>query len=131
MKLKDALENYYVYSGKASDIARQLALGGIAIIWVFQATDGASRTLPTELFLPLKLIVAALAADLLQYVIGGLLWSTYHRFKESRSSPDASFKAPFVINWPSLGFYYAKVALVGFAYWHLWQFLSQALQPRV
>ncbi|WLA08668.1 hypothetical protein [Xanthomonas translucens] len=130
MKIKDALENYYVYSGKASDIVRQLALGGIAIIWVFQVAEGKSHTLPSELFFPLKLIVAALAADLLQYAIGGLIWSAYHRYKEGHLTTDEFFKAPTVINWPSLGFYYAKVVLVITAYWYLWQFLSQVLRQR-
>ncbi len=131
MKLKDALDNYYVYSGKASDIVRQLALGGIAIIWLFQVAEGSSRTLPSELFLPLKLIVAALAADLLQYAVGSFLWSIYHRYKEGRTAADESFKAHFIINWPAIGFYYAKVVLVVVAYWYLWQFLSLAIRPRV
>jgi len=131
VKLKDALDNYYVYSGKASDIVRQLALGGIAIIWMFQVAEGSSRMLPSELFLPLKLIVAALAADLLQYAVGGVLWSMYHRYKEDRTAEDESFKAPIVINWPAIGFYYTKVVLVIVAYWHLWRFLSLAIQPKL
>lgn len=130
MKLKDALDNYYVYSGKVSDIIRQLALGGIAIIWLFQIAEGSSRTLPSELFLPLKLIVATLVADLLQYAVGGVLWSMYHRYKEGRVAEGESFKAPFIINWPAIFFYYAKVVLIIVAYYYIWCFLSLAIQPR-
>jgi len=36
MKLKDAREIYYFYSGKTSDLVRQLGLAGIAVIWLFK-----------------------------------------------------------------------------------------------
>lgn len=37
MKLKDAREHYYFYSGKTSDLVRQLGLAGIAVIWLFKS----------------------------------------------------------------------------------------------
>ncbi|WP_349792730.1 hypothetical protein ABQY74_020375 [Xanthomonas sp. WHRI 7064] len=131
MNLKGALDNYYYHSGKASDIVRQLALGAIAIIWLFQTTDGGARVLPAALFLPLKLIVGALAADLLQYVVAGFLWGAFHRSKEKKLGENDAFKAPRTINWPAILFYYDKVALVVLAYWHLWRFLSQAIRAGV
>lgn len=35
MTLSDYLASYYELSGKASDVSRQLAFAGIAVIWVF------------------------------------------------------------------------------------------------
>jgi hypothetical protein len=127
VKLRDALENYNYNSGKASDIARQLALGAIAIIWLFQISDGPARTLPAALFPPLKLIVAALAVDLAQYVLAAVLWSVFHRYKEGRVDAETSFRAPYPINWPSIVCFYGKISLVAAAYWHLWHFLANAL----
>jgi len=36
MNLQDYRDDFYTYSGKASDISRQLAFAGIAIIWIFK-----------------------------------------------------------------------------------------------
>ena len=82
MKLRDSLDNYYYYSGKASDIARQLGFAGLAIIWIFRIEGGASSSLvPKKLTVPAALIVSALACDLLQYVAGAAIWAIYHRRK--------------------------------------------------
>jgi len=125
MKLKDALDNYYTYSGKASDIIRQLGLGAIAIIWIFRKTDQDAITIPTQLVLPLKLVVAGLAFDLLQYAIAAILWSFFHWRKE-RSGTQATdeFTAPQQINWPAIFFFYAKVLLIIAAYWYLFRYLT-------
>jgi hypothetical protein len=39
MKLQKARDTYYEYSGKLSDITRQLSFAGIAIVWIFRAGD--------------------------------------------------------------------------------------------
>lgn len=63
MKLKDALENYYFHSGKTSDLVRQLALAGIAVIWLFKYEVTGVPKVPAQLLLPLGLIVCGLALD--------------------------------------------------------------------
>ena len=46
MKLRNYRQTYYDYSGKASDIARQLSFAGIAIIWIFKIQKDTSIELP-------------------------------------------------------------------------------------
>lgn len=128
MKLRDALQNYYDYSGKASDIIRQLGLGAIAIIWIFRTDIPGNLAIPAPLFLPLKLVVAGLAFDLLQYAIGAMLWSNFHRRKEkSGISEEQCFDAPKQINWPAIFFFYSKVTLVIAAYLYIFTYLSTAI----
>ena len=132
MKLRDALQNYYDYSGKASDIIRQLGLGAIAIIWIFRTGNPNSLAIPAQLFLPLKLVVVGLAFDLLQYAIGAFLWSVFHRRKEkSGISEEQAFDAPREINWPAIFFFYSKVALIIAAYWYIFSYLSVAITAGV
>jgi hypothetical protein len=73
--IDDYKKDYEYYTSKASEIGRSLALGGIAVIWIFKttSTDG-SLTIPSLLIAPLIWLVISLSLDLLQYVIGGLIW---------------------------------------------------------
>ncbi len=118
MNLKEYRKTYYELSGKASDIARQLAFAGIALIWVFktQNADGA-YVLGRELLVSGALIIFALACDLLQYVAGTLIWGWYARYKEKQGvKPTALLRAPRYFTWPALGFFWAKIVLVVAAY---------------
>ena len=66
MRLQDYRETFYEFTGKASDITRQLSFAGIAIIWIFKKETGTALTVPHELLWPGVLIVLALFFDLLQ-----------------------------------------------------------------
>lgn len=66
MKLAAARETYYYATGQVSQIARQLALAGIAVVWLFKAGEGSSFLLPDELALALVAFFAALILDLFQ-----------------------------------------------------------------
>ena len=128
MKLQTALDNYYFYSGKVSDIARQLAFAAIAVIWLFKSGDGRSISIPKELLYPLKLVVVSLAVDLLQYVFGTIAWGGFHRYKESTIVPDSDdFKAPRIINWPTLFCFWLKIIVLFYAYWKLFSYLRFAI----
>lgn len=72
--------DYFTASKQLSDITRNMALSGIAIIWLFnrieiskEPTNAIKQTisLPNELHLPLFLIILVLCLDFLQY-----LWQT-------------------------------------------------------
>jgi hypothetical protein len=115
--LAEARESYYELTGKASDAVRQLAFAGIAVIWVFKTGDGAAVKVPDALLLPGLLLVAALFADLLQYVIAALLWGRFARTRERRGVlPGDEVEADRAINWPALALYYLKIVLVLSAY---------------
>lgn len=82
MKIAVARETYYAASATASTIFRQLALAGVAVIWLlaggFQA--GTVR-LDVRLLIAALAVITALALDLFQY-----LWTTgcYARWAATR-----------------------------------------------
>jgi hypothetical protein len=119
MKLEDARENYYTLTGKASDVARQLAFAGIAVIWVFKVDAG-----PDNLGVPPSLhgaglwLVVALSLDLLHYAIGSAISGSFHRLQERKDtvSAETEFEAPPWVNWPMIVCFWSKIASVGIAY---------------
>jgi hypothetical protein len=121
MKLADARKAHEEYSGKASDICRQLAFAGLGIVWIFK-TDVPNGVLQVpQLLVPATVaLVVALCSDLLQYVWGATAWGYYHRVKEKHFNRDQSrdFAAPIWMNWPTNIFWYGKIAgvMVGFVY---------------
>jgi hypothetical protein len=128
MILKEAREHYYFHTGKVSDIVRQLALGAIAIVWLFRSGEITSVVIPSALILPLKLVVAGLSLDLLQYAFGAALWGLFqwHREKSGKSEAD-DFKAPRIINWPALTCFWLKTIAIISAYFLLLGYLSNAI----
>lgn len=125
MKLKDARENYYFYSGKTSDLVRQLGLAGIAVIWIFKYEVQGIPKVPEALALPLVLIVLGLALDLLQYAVATSIWGIFQRQKEKNGvGEDTDFLAPKQFNWPTIAFFVLKVLSIIAAYAYLLQHLA-------
>lgn len=114
MKLEKYLETYYWFSGKASDVARQLAFAGVAIIWIFKAGNGLQTKIPNGLLLPLILLCLSLASDLLQYVTGTIIWGFFHRYHEKKMTGD--IKASAWLMKPILIFFILKIILVSAAF---------------
>jgi hypothetical protein len=107
----------YTYSGKASDISRQLALAGIAVIWLFKKEVANQVSIPEQLILPGILIVAALACDLLQYCAGSIIWWLFYRAKETEGvREDTNIKHSVYLEGPIWAFFLAKVVLLMWAY---------------
>jgi len=124
MKLNDARENYYFFSGKTSELIRQLGLAGIAIIWIFKRDVAGLPKVPPELIRPLWLIALGLAFDMLQYATSTLIWGTYQRHKELAGvNENAEFKAPRWFNWPGITLITLKVVVIAFAYVYIIRFL--------
>jgi len=111
MKLSDAWNNYYAYTGKASEITRSLALASLALVWIFKDTNG---QLPKILFLPSTLAILALACDLAQYVAGSIAWGGFARSKDAaaKTLEEEIGTAPGGINRVATGFYVGKLILV-------------------
>jgi hypothetical protein len=117
VKLQDARENYYTLSGKASDVARQLAFAGLALIWVFKTSQGAGLSLvPPPLFPPALMFAVTLALDLLQYVAAAMVWGIYHFVQERTRKDEDEFDAPLLINVPALFFFWAKFLVLAGGY---------------
>src|SRR5262245_20433761 len=119
MTLKDAYDRYYNRSTKLSDVVRQLNFAGIAIIWLFRTGDK-NGGIPFHNFLlwPLGFLIVSATCDLLQYVYASAAWGIFHRNKEKklRNDSDATFRAPAVINRPTLFFFWGKTGLTVGAY---------------
>lgn len=130
MNLKDARENYYFHSGKTSELVRQLALAGIAVVWLFKYEVLGVPKIPAPLLVPLCLIVIGLAFDLLQYATATGIWGVFQRRKEHAGvSEDAEFTAPPQLNWPALVFFWLKVLSIAVAYVQLLQHVSRTVLP--
>lgn len=62
---------------RANDLVRQLALGGIGVVWVLRETTAAGKVaLATELRWAAGLLILTLALDLLHYLIGAFQFSS-------------------------------------------------------
>lgn len=124
ISLKAARENYSYFSGKASDVARQLAFAGFAAIWLFHVTvEGNGPALPQVFLEPLRLLVAALAFDLAQYMWATAVWGIF-QFRTAakvKEALDAEVEdAPNWFNWGTLAFFWAKLVAVAAGYVHLY-----------
>lgn len=122
---REAREEYYERTTTASNLARQLAFAGIAIVWIFRTTGANGPALPDALLLPALLLALALAVDLSQYIYAAAAWGWFHRRKElSGAALDEEVgQAPRWINWPTNFLFVAKVILVAVAYGYLIAFL--------
>ena len=128
MKREDTRAAYYEFSGKLSDIVRQLSFAGIAIIWVFKVDQKTGTSVPRELVLPALLLVASLASDALQYAYQTAAWGLFNRRLELRRvSEEDNFSAPPAINVPANILFWLKVVLLAAAYALLLMFLGRRL----
>lgn len=117
MTLKDARESYYIYSGKASDVLRQLGVAGMGVVWVFKVQANGTSAIPRPLLFPALLLVIGLFLDLLQYVLASAAWGSFARVLERRGTPaDAAISAPVWLNWPALACFWGKVLAILWAY---------------
>lgn len=101
MKLEKYKEDSYEFSKQASELIRQFAFAGIAVIWIFKAEESENTPIiPTELIWPLLLLVGTLVFDLFQYLIPTIIWTVFYRVKEKRVNPDEDIKAPAWLSFP-------------------------------
>lgn len=87
MKIADYRTTFYQFTGKVSDITRQLSLAGLAVVWVLKLGNESAFQIPLVLLLPALAFLLALAFDLLQYVVGAITWRDYYRDLETRDLP--------------------------------------------
>lgn len=141
MKLAAANECYQYYSGKTSDIIRQAAFAGIAVVWIFnQATPQVKFHLPPALIEVTYWLLATLVADLLHNLVSTAMWGVFHwtedtkyeRLKDADTATvckyeDHEVDTPPWINWPGIGLFAAKVFFLGWAYVLLARYLMSCL----
>jgi hypothetical protein len=126
MKLSEFNKRADEYTAKASEITRQLILGGLAIIWLFKVSIDGTETLDRFLLVPLICLSIALVADLLQYVWGGKIWKAFFLQEETKAKAnhnsdsskelDPDIKAPKKLSKPIYFFYWTKILLMLLSY---------------
>jgi len=110
VKRSAVTEEYVFYTGKASDVVRQLALIGFAVIWLFKRETNAGPVVPTAFLWPAFFLLLALIADLLQYAIAAPLWGWYdEKLNTSNTPKDADVKPPDRLYVASRVCFYAKL----------------------
>ncbi|ACH66340.1 hypothetical protein VFMJ11_1064 [Aliivibrio fischeri MJ11] len=119
MKLEDTRNNYYTHTGSLSAVCRQLAMAGIAVVWIFVQKESGKISIPAELVSPLIFFIIGLALDLLQYMYSSAAWGIVNRVKEIRLTEDDEFKVNPIINWPTNIFFWAKSISVIVGYFSL------------
>ncbi len=127
MKLSDYRETYYEFSGKASDVARQLAFAGIAIIWLFKVQQGDVPKIPNELVLPAITLSFTLAFDLFQYIAGTIVWGIFQWSKERQLedlSQDPEIESSAKLKWPQFVFFILKLISLVLSYFFIIRYLS-------
>lgn len=130
--IDDYKKDYEYYTGKASEINRNLALAGIAIVWIFKTTSGSDFSLPKELTIPLLWLVISLSLDFLQYVLGGLIWFVYYRYYEKQIDSkkikrNKDLKAPVILPGILHIIYWAKLVSNILAYTFIFKFIYSQL----
>jgi hypothetical protein len=115
--LQDYRETFYTFSGKASDLNRQLAFAGIAIIWLFKKDNLAGLSIPLELLWPGVLIVLSLGLDMLHYVVASVVWRYFYRSQEKTGvDEDKVLTHETYLEWPIYFFFSAKIIMLLAAY---------------
>lgn len=126
MKLQDYRDDFYAFSGKASDLTRQLGFAGIALIWLFRKDVGGQQTIPKELILPGILIVGSLILDMLHYCVGSVIWRLFYRSKEKIHVPEDRELAHSVwLERPIWFLFIAKIVCIIVAYVFILIFLAK------
>ena len=132
MKLSEYLDVYYKFSEKTSDLARNAAFAGIALVWVFK-TDGQDvAAVPQQLILPTAMFALALCCDLLQYTIATCIWGVFHWLHERTLSSPSEDPDLDHSPWLPRGimlFFVLKLLCVAAAYWFVGQFVIEQLSP--
>ncbi|HSZ33983.1 MAG TPA: hypothetical protein VK772_11765 [Puia sp.] len=133
--LNDFLDFTNAYTSNASTVNRSLALGGIAIIWIFKRPDPAHPIIKGLLDIPLLLLAASLALDLLQYFFGAVAWKIFYerkywiwkKKKSFESSYASDITAPNFISVPIYILWLLKIVSMMVAYYFLIVYVTKEL----
>ena len=128
MKLEEYRQTFYTYSGKASDLNRQLGFAAIALIWLFKIDRGGQLAIPDTLIVPGILIVLSLCFDMLHYCVGTVIWRCFYRTKEKNGvSEEAEIQHSVWLERPIYALFAMKIVFMMSAYVGILLFLIKTL----
>lgn len=117
------------FSGKVSEIARQLGFAGIGVIWVFKVGTGENQAVPITLVPAALLLVLGLSFDFIHYLTATTLWHILT--KRAQQAGRGDFVAPPWINTPAWLLFIAKTTAIGSAYVYLIVYLTLAIVVKI
>ncbi|MFA0522808.1 hypothetical protein AB4517_04195 [Vibrio sp. 10N.222.52.C3] len=127
MKLSDIRAEVDSYTGGASSVNRQMALAGIAVIWIIVKEDSDVAIQNGALWI----FVASLSADLMQYILGAISSKVLDikkqiELKRLYNKDDVKIEADDfeISSWwhvPTWLCFFAKIILVIWGYFSLLQ----------
>jgi hypothetical protein len=115
MKFSELRKDRDYFTGKLSDIVRQLDLAGLAIIWIFRVggNESGGMAYDKSLVWPMLFLVLSLGFDLLHYIWGSIateyIFTGFDKLKtkdddDVRFSKAWSFWMRFLFFWPKAAF---------------------------
>ena len=129
MKIEELRDAYYEASGKVSDISKQLAFAGIAVIWVLKVgTKAGGIPFSSELIPLLYVFVVALTLDYLQYLYKTIVWAVLNHYHwKKHEDNEKNIEISDKINWITNVFFWSKVAAIVYGYMGLLLFIQSKL----
>jgi hypothetical protein len=132
VKIRKIREDFEATTKTVSDLVRQLAFAGIAVIWVIRVGDdaGGIRQSLEPLFPSLLLFVVALAFDFAQYVFRALtlFFANIFFWTKYRNEEQDVLYSGWLNLLPYL-FFFGKAVCLIVAYWQLLLFIYAQLNP--
>lgn len=119
MKLLEYKNTYEARSKTLSDINRQIAFAGIALIWIFKKTEQSGDfILCHELVLPAFILILGLGLDMLQYIYQSIAWYCFFRKQEkiNNNNLETEVLAPLWMSSISWGIFGLKIVAIIVAY---------------
>ena len=129
MKLKEYKEDSYAFSKSVSDLVKQFAFAGIALIWIFKLDKTDAHLIPKELLVPLLYMVITLAFTFLQYLLPSIIWTIFFRYHEKENNGDTTvdIKASGWLSVTGWAFYILKIISLVIGYIYIINFIIQKI----
>jgi hypothetical protein len=124
MKLSKIKEEFYYFSGKTSELARQFALIGYGLIWVLKPAVQSVANLHPLLLHSIVLLTITLCIDILHYLYGSMTWGAILFYQEKKAtSKDPDIEISHAINFLTWCFFVLKVLTLVVAYYYILRYV--------
>jgi hypothetical protein len=125
MKLSQYKTESYEFTKQTSDLVRQFAFAGIAIVWIFRGEKTTDHLIPEELIDPIFYLVVTLVFDFFQYLTPSIIWTSFFLFYEKKNAGnvDVDITASWLWSVPGIICFVCKVITLVISYYYILNFL--------